>query len=101
MGQLTIGLLDSHFSLNEFERNTFGFGDHHLHPDQLQDHHAGEERKDVSRGKSGDHFWEERCEHRGEDPVSEASERLSFGAMTVREYLGDEYPDDCALAHGM
>src|ERR1019366_2315122 len=68
-----------------------------LQPNQLENHHAGEEREDVTRWKGGDHLREESREQSGEDPVREAAESLTFRAMAVGKYLGDENPDDRSL----
>jgi hypothetical protein len=56
----------------------------------LQNHHAGKEQEDVTGRELGDHRRKEGCEQGREDPVSEAAERLTFRAMAIGKYLGDE-----------
>jgi len=67
----------------------------------LQNHHAGEERENVTRRKGGDHLREESRKQSSEDPVCEAAEGLTLRTMTVGKYLGDENPDDRSLANGV
>src|ERR1043166_1782531 len=87
--------------LHFFKGDAFGLGHHQLHPDKLQDHHAAEEQEDITGSKRGDHFGEKRGEQGGKDPMSEAAQRLAFGAMAVGKNLGDKYPDDRALSNGV
>src|SRR4029077_19687790 len=68
-----------------------------LHPDKLQNHHAGKEREDVTRRKCRDHLRKESRQQGGEDPVRKAAESLTFGTMTVGKDLGDKDPDDRSL----
>ena len=44
--------------LNLLQRDSFGFGHHELHPEQLQHHHAAEEREDITGREGRDHFGE-------------------------------------------
>src|SRR5579872_1232292 len=94
-------LFDSQLVLNLLQRHSFGLGHHRLHPNQLQDHHAGKERENVARREGSDHLGKERGERSSENPVREAAQRLAFGAMTVGKNLGDEDPDHRSLADGM
>src|ERR1700692_528368 len=104
--QLTVpssisGLCDSQLFLNLLQRHTLRFRNHRLHPNQLEHHHAGKKQENVAGREGGNHLGEKCCEQGGENPVSEAAESLSFRAMTIGKYFGDQYPDDCALADGV
>jgi len=55
--------------LNLFQRHAFGFGHHQLHPEKLQDHHAGEEQEDVARREFLDQGRKDAREQGGKDPV--------------------------------
>src|SRR6266478_2811257 len=87
------GLFDAQLFLDLLQRHALGFRNHRLYPNELQNHHAGKEREDVTGWESGDHLWEKSRQQGGENPVREAAERLAFGAMTVGKYFGDEYPN--------
>src|SRR5438876_4501674 len=91
------GLFDAQLFLDLLQRHALGFRNHRLYPNELQNHHAGKEREDVTGWESGDHLWEKSRQQGGENPVREAAERLAFGAMTVGKYFGDEYPNDRSL----
>ena len=57
---LTDGILtDSQLPLNLLQRHAFRLRHHRLHPDQLQNHHAGEEEKDIARRERVHHLREE------------------------------------------
>src|SRR5580692_3461191 len=94
-------LRDPQLFLYLLQRHALGLRNHRLHPNKLQDHHAGKERENVTWGEGGDHPREERGEQRGEDPVREAAESLALCTMAIGKYLGDEYPDHRALANGV
>ena len=92
---------DAQLFLNLLERNALGLGNHGLHPNELQHHHAGEEREHIAWRESRNHLGEERRERRGEDPVRETAESLAFGAMAIGKNLGDENPDHRSLSDGV
>src|SRR5260370_34844039 len=94
------GLFDAQLFLDLLQRHALRLRNQRLHPDELQNHHAGEERENVTRRKGGDHLREESRKQGGEDPVREAAEGLTFRAMTVGKYLGDENPEDRSRANG-
>src|ERR1700733_5273739 len=94
-------LFDSQLFLNLFEWYAFRLRNHRPHPDKLKHHHAREEREDVARRKCGNHFREECCEHRREDPVREASQSLALRAVAIGENLRYKHPDDRSLANRM
>jgi hypothetical protein len=87
--------------LDLLERDAHGLGNHCFHPEELEAHHAREERENVTGRESGNRSWEECRERGGEDPVRKAAESLALSAMTIGKYLGDEDPDDRALADGV
>src|SRR5687767_8940000 len=94
-------LVDAEFGLHGFEWDAFGFGDHELHPEEVEEHHESEEEEDIAGREGGDHFGERGGEDGGEDPMSETAESLAVGAMAVRKDFGNENPNDCALADGV
>src|SRR5882762_11311148 len=97
-GKVHGSLFDAQLFLDLFQRDALRLRNRRLHPNELQNHHAGKEREDVTGRKGGDHLREKRRKQGGEDPVREAAEGLTFRAMTVRKYFGDEHPDDRSLA---
>src|SRR5581483_9402110 len=80
-------LTDPQLLLDLLEGHALGLRDHGLYPDELENHHPGEEREYVTGRQSSDHLGEKRGERRRENPVSEAAQSLSFGAVAVGEYL--------------
>jgi len=80
------------------ESATLGFGHHHFHPYELEDHHEAEEEEHVSGGEGRHHRREKQGEEGGENPVGEAAERLALRPVTVRENLRDQDPDDRSLS---
>src|SRR5580698_1200568 len=92
-------LLDAQLFLNQLQWHAFGFRHHRFHPDQLQHHHAGEERENVPGREMRDHLWEESREQRGEYPMRETAQRLAFRTMPVGKYLRDENPDNRSLTN--
>src|ERR1700688_1497530 len=97
--QFPVALSNTQLFLDLLQRHTFGLRNHGLHPNKLKDHHACKKGKNVTRRKRGDHLGEESCEQRGEDPVGEAAQSLTFRSMTIGKYLRDKYPDDRSLAN--
>lgn len=91
-------LFDPQLLLDLLQRYTLRLRNHRFHPNQLENHHAGKERENVSGREGRDHPREERCEQRGEDPVREAAQRLTLRAMTIGKYLRNKHPNDGALA---
>src|ERR1035438_9679496 len=83
------------------QRHALGFGHHQFHPDKLQNHHATEKEENPSGRKGRDHFRKKSSEERGEEPVRKTTQRLALGAKFIREYLGDEHPDDSPLTNGV
>src|ERR1700676_4946091 len=94
-------LFDAQLFLDLLQRHCLRLRNHRLHPNKLQNHHAGKEREHVAGWESGDHLWEKSRQEGGEDPVRKAAEGLTFGTMAVGKYLGDENPDDRSLANGV
>src|ERR1035437_1323 len=90
-------LFDAQLSLDLLQRHALRLRHQRLHPNELENHHAGKEREDVTGWKSGHHLRKESRKQGGEDPVRETAEGLTFRAMTVGKYLGDEDPDDRSL----
>src|ERR1700754_781998 len=91
----------SQLLLNSLERYAFGFRHHGFYPDQLQDHHSAEEHENVARFEGADDFWEQCRNECCENPMSKATERLSVRTMAVGKDLGDQYPNNRALADAM
>src|SRR5208282_1254578 len=76
-------LCDAQLFLDLLKRYALRFRNHGPHPNELQNHHAGEEREDVAGREVGDHSREEGCKQGGEYPMREAAEGLTLGAMTI------------------
>ena len=86
---------------NLFQRHAFRFNDLRLHPDELQNHHAGEERKYVSGWKCRNDFRKQRRQNSREYPVSETSQRLTLRAMLIWKDFGNINPNRHSLTNGM
>src|SRR4029077_20447710 len=82
-----VRLLDAQLPLDLLERYALCFRNHRSYPQQLKHHHSGKERKNVAWRKYPDHLRKERGEQGGENPVSEATERLPFRSMPIRKNL--------------
>src|SRR5579863_10497896 len=94
----SLSLSDPQLFLNLLQWHALRLWNHGLHPNELQNHHAGKEQENITGREHSDHLREEGCEQGGEDPVREAAKRLTFRAMTIRKYFGNENPDDRSLA---
>ena len=92
-----MALFDAQLFLDLLQRHALRLRNQRLHPNELQNHHAGEERENITGREGGDHLREESRKQGGKDPVREAAEALTFRAMTVGKYLRDENPDDRTL----
>ncbi len=92
-------LSETQLLLNLFERNALGLWNHRLHPNQLQHHHSGKERKHITWRQSRNHLGKESGERCSEDPVRETAQSLAFRAMAVGENFGDENPDHRSLSN--
>ncbi len=57
--------------------------------------------KTYAGWKRRHHPGEKSREQRGEDPMGEAAQGLTFGAVAIGKYFGDEDPDHRSLADGV
>jgi hypothetical protein len=80
---------DAKFPSHFFQRHAFGFSHHGLHPGELEDHHTAEKQEHIAGRKGRYHSWKEGGQQRGENPVSEAAQRLAFGTVAVYLFLFD------------
>ena len=82
-----------------FEGAALGFGDHELHPDELENHHEAEKQEDESRMEFGHHRGEEKREQGCENPMRETADGLAVGAEAVGEDFGNENPANTHNRH--
>src|ERR1035441_303498 len=100
-------LFDPQLLLDLLQRYTLRLRNHRFHPNQLENHHAGKERENVSGREGRDHPREERCEQRGEDlflhlrsalkgpsrKYMEALKDLRYALAMLREFGFDQLSD--------
>src|ERR1700733_1925949 len=85
----TLTDIDAEPLRNLLQGHALGFDHHRFYPDQLQNHHSGEEREHVARREGAYQFRKQRGQQRGEYPVRETSERLALGPVLSGKYLGN------------
>src|ERR1035437_3659863 len=66
-------LFDAQLFLDLLQRDSLRLWNHCLHPNQLENHHAGKKRENGTGRERGHHLREERC--RSEEHTSELQSR--------------------------